>query len=490
MEPLAHQRIKELQRLALLRAVAGQPRLVPTLGGDRPKLSRAILYPIAIGLSVLTAAALVLFAATISRAEGSADPRETSDEAAVGRFYAALNSALATGEMESLDDAVWPEIVIHRADGGVWRLGDLRGHLLALHAKNPSLAIRLDDLVLDSDRGLVEVSLTGFGSAAPLAVSGGTDRSRVAPDSVHVADGRVVAYAGLAVALTAPELLFRGDLPLPAVLSLSCPALTAASVLTAPLQFDLIRLNLAPNGVLDLPATGSSFGYQVESGEVVMAWRPLTPAASRLSERRLGPGDHAVVDAGTPHRLRSLTAGESSILVIEVRVGGSPSPIWDSERKRPERDWGETRGPQPPAIQATHLAGSTLDLDRFDPRSGLPLAVERFTLPPGRHTIAGVGRGLLLAVAAGHAVVPTAAGLDAAPPTVDEPLLLSAGETMPFPPTTAVTFDNLGADPLVLLLVSLSPPSSDGLAPPIALGLSPVTDNCQSPLDGGHPRTS
>src|SRR5262245_29210537 len=109
------------------------------------KPTRATVAVISLVLTLATALTLTVTAVTL------ASPRSSTDAPAslaiVRPFYAALNRAIATGDLGDLEALVAPDVTV---DGdGAAGLDGLRQRLLDLHATRPGLWLSLDETLVD-----------------------------------------------------------------------------------------------------------------------------------------------------------------------------------------------------------------------------------------------------------------------------------------------------------------------------------------------------
>lgn len=442
MEPLAHHRIAELRRQALLIEVERAHRAAPPARARGFAPTRAILYPLTAVLAVATAVALVALVATMPSAAGGPVPTGTSDEAATRRFYAALNRAIASGDLDLLETAVWPELAVHRSDGQTWGLDELRRHLLALHAGQPGGALRVERVFAADHRAIAEVALVGAGRERPLAVHDGVPAAHGRHDHLRVADGRVVEYAGVAVETSASRAVIAGDAAVPR---------------HGVVRVELFRVTLQPGAKLPMYVAGGPLLYAVESGEISL-WSIAAREATGSGEHGLRPGDQAVLRPGASHSLRTVGPDPTTVFAAMLLPDGALSPLkaWGMDiippaESPPRQIW-------PPGVEVVPVGGGDLDWQATGATEPGRVAVDRLVLPPGRHRVLGPPAGVgLLTVESGQGVLVPPPGSASASGSPEPLALLAPGSSTVPPPGRPLLVDNVGADPLALLVTTLMP---------------------------------
>jgi hypothetical protein len=452
MEPLAHDRVVELRRRALLLEAERErhPRPARSPANHRPP--GALVYPLVVGIALATAVALLLLAASMPLVANGGGRTVETDAAVVERFYAALSEALATGELGALDDAVWPELAVPRNDGENWRLDEFRVQLAALHAAQPGLSLRVEDVVAADGRGVARVALAGVGDSAPLALPDAGPGSETS-DRLRIVDGRVTEYAGVLAEATVPRRVMssvvaqrRVHEPLVsgAYWSPGMPRPGTAPT-TPPPWVAVDRLELPPGAKMALRIPSGPVLYAVEAGEVAVEFLVTGSAQTRADPRWLTAGEETAVEAGTGHLLRASRAEGATVLALEVM----PDPAAATARLRttntPERGlvvspliWEPTAGARPDGT--------------------LAIALHRVTLPPGRYHLARPAASeVVVAVESGQAVVAAPSGALATGTPEEGPALLGAGSAEVRGPGTPIVVHNVGAESLALLLLTMTP---------------------------------
>ena len=419
-------------------------------------MRRAHVPLLACLLALLTAGAILRAEAVLTSAPPAFPPaRSQAAEAAVRRFYAAVNAALADGDLAPLRDVVAPGFVAHapRPDLSPDRAG-LERELADLRAAAPGLRLTVTTVLADGDRVVAQVSEAGAPTAflgLPLpprpALWGAVDRFRVA-------DGRVAErWADAERGWLAPLLA--------APLRLYPPHWRVAT---------LERRTYAPGGRADLPAVGPRLLY-VERGRLAVAalGAPGPPGTSESgalgAEVTLAPGEAVVVPEGAPATVRNPDTTDAATLEVAIEPPATVNPL---------------------AVPRPAATPTSADADLFRgllhgvaarPLAGgvsapLPvgegvLALGRIALRPGAslpsHPALG---GALLAVEAGTLEVTTsegnawrARGADGSR-KLGPVERLARGDGAFVAPGAVAAFRNAGEAPLVLLVATLAPTGS------------------------------
>jgi len=451
MEPLSHRRVAELRRRDLLAEVARSRRSTTLCRPRHAPPPRAVLYPVVIVLACLTIVVLLGLASAFT----AAHPRPDSgalDAAIAARFYAALNRALATGDPTELDNSVWPEVVVFRADGQEWDLADLKRHLAALHAVRPRLSLRVDEMVADDHHGVAAIALVGAGEGGPIAVPDNRIGAAGWTDRFRVSQGRVIEYAGVLAELSVPPWPFAARV-------VALPETPRARVA-------LTRLTLQPGAEsLRLVAGGPAL-YRVEAGEVHLwhSWSE-TDVGSGF---RLRPGEQAVVAGDGAHVLRAIGTAPGDVIAAALQPDPPMAPYRPSGMASPTTAESTPITPRPPGVEIASLGELALDLGAIGLAREGAVALDRLALPPGRHRLAHPGNSaVVLFVESGQGVLAAPGGPPgrAAPPAT----VLAPGSAVALAPDNRPTVSNTGPDPLVLLVVTLLPIAPAAPATPQAV---------------------
>jgi hypothetical protein len=435
--------------------------------------TRAVVTVLTIVLAIATAVTLVGTAVTLADTP-SGSSREDENLAVVRRFYAAVNAALATGELGSLDAVVSPDFIVGEATAaGARGLPALSDHLQALHAARPALWVRIEEAIADGDQVVVRVAFDGLdvpaGPDGLIAVPAPDSSVWAAGDRFRLAEGRIVAYDGLALAL-AP-----GRTVLDAVVE--PPAIGRA-------WLGLARLTVVPGASATAPAGTGPATYLVEAG--IVAIRLAGPDGVLGEERRLIAGDQVDIPVGVSFALRNPSTAPATLLAAGLVSAGAPwPPRFDLPQANPIAAVPpelRTQFSQEPALKVTALppvavpvASTSLGRAQVVPgRLGLSgpirLGVSRLEPAPGRTllSLAGAGPALLTAevgqalvsasdaaadlVSAEAQVVPAAPGAAGGGSVVltDGRAALSEGGG-------SIAVQATGEGPLALLVLTLGP---------------------------------
>ena len=385
---------------------------------------RRVLVPVAIVLALLSGAVLeatrhVVLSPALTWA---GQPRARLGAGLVGRFYAAVNATIATGDDGALAELLSVDFVDHAPRPG--RTPDRAGLLAtvrSLHAVAPTRRLVVLDLVAEGDRVATRVGVEGAGEAVFLGLPVAADRLWGATDAFRIVAGRVAEHWGDTAGGLALTPLLAVDV------AVSPPARKAVT---------LERWTYAP-GAAETRVTNTGFLVVfVESGALRVVFDPSSRSPARLVPRLL-PG----APPGTPTGDRLVSPGEpvtlqpGDALVVprldrfRVRNDG-PMPASAlavvAEQEQPSRPLAGADAA--PAIAHAVLAGGIAE-----------------NLPPGEATVAiGQAAVSIGSPLPGHRVeIAEAAWVDA------EALVLSAeGETL-------ITEGVFGDAPHTLLVVTV-----------------------------------
>src|SRR5438093_978147 len=137
---------------------------------------RRSIVPVALVLALATGAVL-------GQARGLLAPVAVSDDAALGtrvdvvrRFYAAVDDALASGEVRQLEQVVAPNFVEHTDTLGNGSSRDsLVRYLASLRVAFPTVRLEPLDLVTQHDRVVARVGVDGTDGGSFLGIPVGGD---------------------------------------------------------------------------------------------------------------------------------------------------------------------------------------------------------------------------------------------------------------------------------------------------------------------------
>jgi quercetin dioxygenase-like cupin family protein len=464
MEPLAHGRVAELRRRALLLEADRGRRAASLRHGRGSRPTRGTVYPLAALLSVITAAALLALVAALPLAAGPAPTAGAANggttEVAIRRFYAALDAALATGDQTALDATVWPELRVQGDDGQTWGVADLREQLGAIHAAQPGLRLRVEEVVAGDERGVAQLEMVGGESGQPLAVPEVARVGGAAADRLQVLDGRVVAYGGGLVGVSVPRTLLAGTAGLKAqaaVPATSPRPQSSGTVAPAMVTPELERVEMGPGSGLPPYIADGPVLFGVEAGEALVSSLVVAAARVQTVERALGEGEQVVLPAGTSHWVRAGPDG-ATLLVVEMLPPPVVPPGRFSGRRTRRQDSEPVGTASQPAVEVTSLVRGTIELGDLDATGGVAVSLDRFTLEPGRHRlVVGAGRPGLLAVESGRGVLAAPLGQAEREGGAGPVTVLTAGAATSLAPGPTPLIDNIGADPLVVLVLTLAP---------------------------------
>jgi predicted ester cyclase len=228
-------------------------------------MRRALLVPLAAMLWVATAVAMLACAlllpspAPVDRAaQGGAD--------VVRRFYAAVNEAIATGNLSDLNTVVASHFVDEAPLPGVAPGRDgLENYVLALHGAVPELRLVAEVMVASADEVATHVEVRDNQTSTVLPAAVG-ERPAVwsAVEVLRVADGTVVGRRANSQGLVLARPLAEGTLELP---------------IPAPRVIGLARVTIAPGAQWGAPLGGPRFFFVEEGSLDVQVARGTDPRA-------------------------------------------------------------------------------------------------------------------------------------------------------------------------------------------------------------------
>jgi predicted ester cyclase len=398
-------------------------------------------------------------------------------EVIVRRYYAAINDAIRTGDLTLLDGiatATESEIGTDAAPAGC----GMRCRVAALHRLAPEMRLTIREVVADGNRAAVRLNVVGADEARFLGLPLVGDLSPWrSVDFLHIADGKVAEILSSDDWPTAIDPLARAEIE---------------SVLAAPYRLGLVKLTIEPGASLpELVASGPLL-LRVETGTLVArADQPVSVrhrARDGHLERRVmsaGPhqiaaGDEVLLASDAAYELVN-TAREPSIVLAAAALEGAGGITnrWVRARTLDETlfssadldiaDQASTTVPGPAGVRSELLVTGVIDTG--SPTEAI-LSLTRLTLEPHAalpvHHVPGAE---LVLVEAGSAIVDLARGEGETRPrrgTWPEDIAPSGsgsrrgaevapGGSMVLQPGASAGIRNGGAEPLVLLILSLEP---------------------------------
>lgn len=404
----------------------------------QPLLVTTIVLAIATA-AVLTSAAWLIPVTDVRTAAVSV---RVTEEDVVQRFYAAVNVAIATGELTPLQTVVAPDFVTTNALSPVQpgRAG-LEATLAQLHATIPTLRLKPEIVAAGGGQVMVQVAVTGDRGGSFLGVSLMTQpRPWSAVDVLGVTDGRVVDRRGL---------LDGTGLLLPIASSpvhVSGPAYRVVTV---------ERIVLAAGEHYDGDAFVAAHVLLAEAGhiQVASASRPGEPATNAISPATPGISvalwPTELVEIPVNHRYTVTNTGAADAVLLRITIA-FPSGGGEATEGEP--------GPATGEPVSRTLAG---DLALHLPDGPLNIAVGRVVLGPGATLSLDLGTyAALLAVDVGSlsATLPRTArvrqGTDGAQ-VAAKSAIVGPGDGLAVEPETALVLRNDSSLPAEALLITV-----------------------------------
>jgi hypothetical protein len=421
--------------------------------------------PLTIVLALVTGAiveaTVTVFSAPIPTAVSAGGTQAT-----VGRFYAAVNDVIRTGDPVLLDavvaaDVVWPAV----EPGGESGRSGLARRLVALHASQPGLRLVVQELVADRDEAVAWIALEGGNPGALLALPPADPAGLV--DGFRIETGRIVEAWGATASLGVPRNLLD--------VTLDAPAVTAGFV-------GLSRLTIAPGtdvpevvapgptvvavetGVLTARLAGAG-GVVCHAAGGATGTEDPTVAGQALA---LTEGDRLTVPAAAPYVLRNDGPTPATALIAAILP---PAPTMPTSPENagtagevpailvifgPAGNGQDRAAPHWPAgVTVRRLARDVVPLPLGD---RVRLGIERLAMAPDARVQEYRPPGpALVAVASGSVMVMYAPVPDrfSAPPVV-----LQGGQAE-LAAGVPVTMDGVGAEPVFLLFLTIASPAGD-----------------------------
>ena len=417
---------------------------------------------VAVALTLATGVALLRAESLVADTWPAADPA-VANEAVVRRYYAAANTAIATGETDELEAVVAADLDLS-SDLSEAAAGDGRevliGRFLAAHAAQPNLRLAVRDVVADEDDVVARVAVEGASPGVPPAVR----LSRFAEDwldGFRVRRGKVAAAWGATVGLGVPTAVLSAELnnpwaePFIGLTRLTLPPGAQLPILVGPgpmvVMPEARTLRVRIDGVGRLTRAAA-------------AGAPTPASTERGGPFSLGPGDELAVGAGVSFDLRNPGDEPTVVLVAAafpaaafdpVTIDGAgtvPRPLAVAIFER-EGELAEAGGDHPEGLS---LSWEPLIVRKAPvPADRLRLSLERVVVAPGGVIPAfRPGRAMLVAVEQGAAVADVERSLDdvVRPPIV---LLADGGATLLQEDVAGIR--NGGDEPAVVLALTIEP---------------------------------
>ena len=250
-------------------------------------------------------------------------------ETLVRRYYTALNTALATGDLARLNAIVAADARLTSDLPETAAPAALSERLAALRAAQPNLRIDIERVVASRDEAVAWVTIEGLAVGSPLAAPF-VGRELALLDGFRVRDGQIVEVWGGTPGLTAPIPVIQANL----------------SPVRNPVLVGLMRFEVEPDAETPLfsgpgPVTiaverGSLQALMDGSGEVTRD----VPGGGAERERTvprvpasLRAGDQLALDAAAPFRLRNEDDEAASALlaiVFPLAAMATPPPAFDN----------------------------------------------------------------------------------------------------------------------------------------------------------------
>jgi len=411
---------------------------------------------------LLGATAVVLaLAATIVTSSAQAEDPGIATRALVRRYYAAVNTALATGDAAGLTAVVAADARV-ASDAAQVASGRtaLAERLAALHVARPELRLLVERVVADKEEAVASVALTGTAAGGPVAVpSAGRETGLV--DGFRVRNGTIAELWGATPTLSAPRSVIRTDL----------------DPIGGPVVVGLARVELGPGAEVPVLSGPGPAAIVVEVGRLrvrldgvgrlnrgIAIGQTAVERTARGVPALLGPGDQLVLGTGVPFGLRN--EGEEAavaLLAVVFPLAATAPPAFANAGlearsllveavRAPD---GDANHGWPDGVAVRRLIGRTL---AAVPTAPLRLEVERVVLASGTELPAwrSSGHGIL-AVERGAVLVTTVpAAADGAASAV---VVAGDGQTTDIAPGALVSVRGVG-DGATLLLCSLAPAAS------------------------------
>ncbi len=423
---------------------------------------RRLLLPATCLLTLLSGLALANTRLVLSdpgvrpRVAVSADNAAT--RATAVQFYDAVNAAIATGATAAVAAFLAPAFQDHAPFPGA--SPDRAGYLdtlARLHAANPTLALRIETLVVDGERvALALSSQRPAPDAAPLPLPGGRWPTT---EILQVDSGQILARWGNSAGLALATPVVR---------------LTVSLLAAGRQDLALRRLTIPDKPQLDPEVIIGPHLVLVEQGSLSLHPGPGSRSAATLLQGdsvtgSLAPGFHATLDPGEAilfargSFIYTWSASEPPAVVVSFAI--TPPFVAQGEQTAGlDRDTGAS-----PAPATSEPVTLVLGLGVTLPSAIVTLTLSQVALAPGvtvpSHRVTGAE---LLALSSGHLTTtvedgtafhfkPTTGGLT----LTDDPALLP-GQGLFLEAGTEASYHAGDTEPATLLLVTIEPGAQEG----------------------------
>lgn len=422
-------------------------------------------------LAVVTAGVVVRAAVVVGDPQVSSSAASNMETTVLG-FYEAVNRAIRSGEIASLEALVAPGFVSHTLVPATTpdRAGLARS-LIAIRTTFPDAQLVVDDLFAAGDRAIVRVSLHGVSRGAFVGLPLGTTPAIWGSlDGVRVSDERVVELWGgpSPPALLEPLGLLSLGARLPTRQVVALERLTYSPRSTGQAQADETRVLFVDSGALTIALDSRSPKPALLSfpGTSDAAGLPRTIAQG--SERTLGAGMLVALLEGSRYAIRNNGAEPAegfALTAFTLDAPGHVDPAYPDARL--SANGPAVDDPGADAIHATDgkammpvAGGLTVAL----PSAPATVRVGRATLAPRGAIALGKAAGpALLYVEEGTLDLETTNGTAWVHRAVDETSrdvaigTLAAGDGVLVQAGTTTALRNATDSPTVVFVVTITP---------------------------------
>ncbi|HET8522093.1 MAG TPA: nuclear transport factor 2 family protein, partial [Thermomicrobiales bacterium] len=426
-------------------------------------------FPMTICLMVITAVTLIYAGATVEQppiVAASGHPE------VVRKFYDAVNDDLRQGDSSTLMRITSTSFAVYRTGVDTTEDRDeFLKHISDLRVTYPELSIALEDVMADGDRVVARITFHGIEGAAQFGIPSAESAPRELSEIFRTEHGQVQEYRGLVADFDAPREVLH-------------ETVTAGWIHEA--EVGVARLNLRPEAQMPaLVAVGPTI-YVVESGAVTFhvqgqAWRtlaavdgvrPTTEATRPGAVGPLGPGDQLAIDTAIPYSLSATNLEQAIVLVATLMPSDLAAPPSSHDasvapiiRRSVLMFLADTTQYRlaiwPAGVSSQPLLRPT---SVIPPDSSISLGLRRLTLAPGMTTTGALPPGSAqMIVASGIALLRQDAarspnGIPATPTRAASGMsVIAAGQSAILNMGTTTLLRNIGDEPLVVLILTLSP---------------------------------
>ncbi len=379
-------------------------------------------------------------------------------ETLVRRYYAALNTALATGDLARLNGVVAADARLTSDLSEAAAPAALAERIPTLRAAQPALSIDVERVLANRDEAVAWVTIEGHAVGSPLAAPF-AGREGVLLDGFRVRDGKIAEAWGATPGLTAPTRVIRTDL-----FPVQDP------ILVGLMQFEVepgaeVPLLSGPGPVIVAVERGQLQALMDGSGQVTRR----VPGGGAESERTvprvpasLRAGDQLALATAAPFRLRNEGDEAATALlavVFPLAITAAFPPAFDNAGLEVRsalvelvRTPDELPNQWPP--QGMTIRRRVSQILTAMPSKPWRLDVERLALPSDTEIAAWRPDGqVLLAVERGTVVVTAAqTGRD----EVVQPVILDDdSDAFAIAPGTDISMRGSGENPAGVILLTL-----------------------------------